>query len=57
MGLTTLDSYDILRAGDGIEWRSGGVQRRSGCVVIEWSIPCSSDVGVNVQVVRVDMFE
>ena len=28
-----------------------------GARVIEWSIPCSSDVGVNVQVVKVEMFE
>ena len=30
MGVTTLDYYDILGTGDGIELRSGGVERLSG---------------------------
>ena len=60
MGLTTLDSYDIL--GNGWwnrieEWRNAEVARICGARVIEWSIRCSNDVGVNVQVVKVEMFE
>ena len=34
MGVTTLDSDDILGTGDGIELRSWGVQRWRGCVVL-----------------------
>ena len=30
---------------------------RCGALVIEWSIRCSSDVGVNVQVRKVEMIE
>ena len=52
MGVIMLDPYDFLWRGDWIEPRSGGVQRRCGARVIEWSIGCSSDVGVNVQVWR-----
>ena len=36
MGVTTLDSYDILGTGDGIELRSGGVHRWIGGVVLWW---------------------
>ena len=57
MGLTTLDSYDILPTGDGIELRSAEMEWMCGARVIEWSIRCSSDVSVNVQVVKVQMFE
>ena len=57
MGVTTLDSYYILGTGDGIELRSGEVEWMCGARVIEWSIRCCSDVGVNVQVVKVEMFD
>ena len=34
IGVTTLNSSDILGTGAGIELRSGGVQRWTGCVVL-----------------------
>ena len=57
MWLTTLNSSDILGTGAGIELRSGELEWMCGARVIEWSIRCSSDVSVNVQVVKVQMFE
>ena len=57
MGVTTLDSYDFLGTGDGIELRSGEEEWMCGAGVIEWSIRFFSDVGVNVQVVKGEMFE
>ena len=46
MGVTTLDSYDFLGTGDGIELRSAELEWMCGARVIEWSIRCSSDFGV-----------
>ena len=57
MGVTTLDSYDFLGTGDGIELRSGEVEWMCGARVIEWSIRCYNDVADNVQVVKVQMFD
>ena len=58
--LTTLDSYDSPVKGwwNRIqELRSAYLEWMCGARMIEWSIPCSSDVGVDVQVVKVEMVE
>ena len=55
--MTTLDYYDFLGRGDGIELRSGEVEWMCGARVIEWSIRCSNDVGDNVSGVKGEMFD
>ena len=46
--MTRLDYSAIIGIGDGIELRSAEVESRSGC---------SSDVGVNFRVMKLEMFE
>ena len=43
--------------GVGIELRGAEVELMCGARVIEWRIRCSSDVGVNVHVMKVEIFE